>query len=133
MNFRPYLRLPEVVEKNTRTPAKALFCGRKPTTVVGVCLMAYDVGTMRAALRMYVTGAMAYGFTRAVTYDYKSSKEYYNGKTGKCETKDMLLVDKIGRISGMTVAAILVWPVMLGGDLARLECLVKDKDPKEFQ
>jgi hypothetical protein len=97
--------------------------------------MPYDVAMMRAVLRMYVTSTMAYGFTRAVTYAYESSKRYYKGKTGECETKERLLVDKIGTISGMTVtvAAILVWPGMLGEDLARVECLVKGKDPKEYQ
>ena len=86
-----------------------------------------------AVLRLYVNSALAYGFTRAVTYDYESSKQYYNDRTGRREEKEMLLVDKLGTVSSKTVSAILLWPGMLGEDLARLECAVKGKDPKEYQ
>jgi hypothetical protein len=109
--------------KNTCIPVEGLFYYDPLLTAV----------VMLRVLRIYVNSALAYGFTRAVTYDYKSSKRYYNDKTGESEDKEMLLVDKIGRISGMTAAAILLWPGMIGEDLARLECAVKGKDPKEYQ
>ena len=83
--------------------------------------------------RVYFNTTLVYGFTRAVTYDYKRSKRYYNQKTGEYEQKEMLLIDKIGTISGNTLAAVAVWPVMLGEDLARLECAVKGKDPAEYK
>ena len=76
---------------------------------------------------------LAYGFTRAVTYDYKDTKKYYNDRTGVYETKEMLLTDKIGQITGKTCAALIVWPGMLGEDLARLECAVKGRDAREYQ
>ncbi len=68
-----------------------------------------------------------------MTYDYQSTKKYYNKITYESEVKDMLLVDKIGRISGNTCAALIAWPAMLGEDLAKLECAVKGKDVKEYQ
>jgi hypothetical protein len=68
-----------------------------------------------------------------VTYDYKGKKQYYNKITDKHEEKDMLLVDKIGRIMGSTCAALFLWPWILGEDLARLECIIKGKDAREYQ
>lgn len=68
-----------------------------------------------------------------MTYDYKNTKKYYNEITGRYEVKDMLLIDKIGRISGSTCAAGFFWPGMLGEDLARLECAAKGKDTREYQ
>lgn len=91
------------------------------------------VSELYRALRLYVNGALAYGFTRAVTYDYESSKQYYNDKTGREEKKEMLLVDKLGTVWGKTVSTLIFWPGMLGADLARLECAVKGKDPREYQ
>ncbi len=82
-------------------------------------------------LRVYVNTALAYGFARAVTYNYESSKRYHNDKRG--EEKEMLLVDKLGTIAGKTVSAIFLWPGMLGNDLARLECAVKGKDWKDYR
>jgi hypothetical protein len=49
------------------------------------------------------------------------------------ETKEMLLVDKIARITGKTCAALIVWPHMMVEDLTRLECAVKGKDIREYQ
>ena len=85
------------------------------------------------ALRVYFNTCLSYGFVRSVTYDYKSTKKYYNEISGKNEVKDMLLVDKIGHISGSTWAAVFLWPAMLGEDLVRLECAVKGKDAREYQ
>ncbi len=45
----------------------------------------------------------------------------------------MLLADKVGRIAGNTCVALIVWPGLLGEDLARLECAVKGKDVREYQ
>ena len=92
-----------------------------------------EIAAFRTALRLYCGATIAYGFTRASTYDYKSSIEYYNAKTGKCEHKEMLLVDKIGIIARRTAAAVVLWPTMLGEDMTRLECAFKGKDPKEYQ
>ncbi len=68
-----------------------------------------------------------------MTYDYKGTKRYYNEVTDRREEKDMLLVDKIGRITGGTCAALIMWPGMVGEDLARLECAVRGKDVGEYQ
>jgi hypothetical protein len=87
----------------------------------------------RVVFRAYVNTCLAYGFTRSVTYDYKGTKKYYNRNTCEREEKDMLLVDKIGRITGGTCAALIMWPGMVGEDLARLECAVKGKDVREYQ
>jgi hypothetical protein len=92
-----------------------------------------DLLGLQLAVRVYFRTCLAYGFTRSVTYDYKGTKRYYNEVTEKREEKDMLLVDKIGRITGGTCAALVMWPVMLGEDLARLECAVKGKDVREYQ
>ena len=91
-----------------------------------------EMAMMRAAARVYFNTCLAYGFTRSVTYDYQSTKRYFNKITDKSEVKDMLLVDKIGRISGYTCAALILWPAMLGEDMARLECAMKGKDVKEY-
>ena len=84
-------------------------------------------------LRVYLGTTLAYGFTRAVTYDYNGKKYYLNEKTGRHEKKEMLLVDNIGSITGATVAAVVVWPSMLGADLARLECAAKGVDHSEYK
>jgi hypothetical protein len=88
---------------------------------------------LQLAARWYLRTCLAYGFTRSVTYDYMGTKKYYNEVTEKREEKEMLLVDKIGRITGGTCAALIMWPGMLGEDLARLECAVKGKDAREYQ
>ena len=82
---------------------------------------------------IYINTTLLYGFIRAVTYEYDGKKKYFNSKTDKYETKDMLIIDNAGWISRNTIAAIVVWPLMLGHDLTRLECAVRGKDPKEFQ
>jgi hypothetical protein len=86
----------------------------------------------RLAAKVYFNTCLAYGFARSVTYDYKGTKKYYNQSTCEREEKDMLLVDKIGRTAGNTCAALIMWPGMLGEDLARLECAVKGKDIREY-
>ena len=85
------------------------------------------------ALRAYIGTTMAYGFARSATYDYEGTKFYYNEKTGRGERKERLFVDKIGRVAGHSVAAVGVWPCMVWGDLATLECLAKGKDPREYK
>ena len=89
--------------------------------------------TLYRALRVYFHSCVAYGFARSVSYDYKGTKRYYNEVTEKREEKDMLLVDKIGRITGQSCAAVIMWPGMLGEDLARLECAMRGKDHMEYQ
>ena len=92
-----------------------------------------DVTLLYKAARVYLHTCLAYGFTRSVTYDYKGTKRYSNEVTDRREEKDMLLVDKIGRITGQSCAALILWPAMLGEDLARLECAVRGKNAKEYQ
>jgi hypothetical protein len=87
-----------------------------------------DMTLMYKAARVYLNTCLAYGFTRSVTYDYKGTKKYNNQNTGEREEKDKLLVEKIVRIAGNTFAALIVWPGMLGEDLASLECVFKGKD-----
>jgi hypothetical protein len=88
---------------------------------------------LRLIGRVYLRTFLAYGFTRSVTYDYKSTKKYWNEIIVDNETKEMLLVDKIARITGQTCAALVIWPHMVGEDLTRLECAVKGKDVREYQ
>lgn len=88
---------------------------------------------MRALLRGYVNTTLAYGFTRSVTYDYQHTMEYRNKEAGTYETKEMLVIDKIRRVCGHSVMAIGAWPFMLGEDLTRLECVIRGKNPREYQ
>ncbi len=87
---------------------------------------------MLTFFKRYAAATLAFGFTRAVTYNYDGKKFYYNRRTRTTELKDMLLVDSIGRVTGNTCAAIFIWPIMLGDDLTRLECAVLGKDLKEY-
>ena len=88
---------------------------------------------LRRFVNIYVNTTLAYGFTRAVTYDYEGEKKYYNEKKEKYEKKEMLIFDKIGQISAKTFAALFGWPFMLGDDLPRLECAVLGKDHREYK
>ena len=83
-------------------------------------------------MRVYAMITLSYGLVRSVSYDYNGKKEYHNRKTKEYVIKDMLLTDKIGRITGSAAAAMIVWPSMLGEDLARLECKVRGKDIEEY-
>jgi len=102
-----------------------------------VCLEQIGVMSLEPALRLigrvYVRTFLAYGFTRSVTYNYQSTKKYWNEITLDNEMKEMLLVDKMARITGQTCAALFIWPYMVGEDLTRLECAVKGKDIREYQ
>lgn len=91
------------------------------------------VALLLAAAHVYLNTCLAYGFVRSVTYNYKDKKKYYNEITKIHEEKDMLFVDKLGRITGSTCAALIMWPWILGEDLARLECIIKGKDAREYQ
>ena len=82
--------------------------------------------------RYYVNATLGYGFTRAVTYDFSGTKEYFNKKSGKYETKEMILTDKLTGVVSRTCAAITVWPVMLAEDFRRLEFSITRKDALEY-
>ncbi len=82
--------------------------------------------------RLYAPTTLAYGFTRAVTYNYEGTREYWNSRTHKYERKEKLVVDKLATVSGGTFAALLLWQGMLGQDLARLECYLKGRDVREY-
>ena len=84
----------------------------------------------RASNYVYVTAG--YGFVRSVTYDYTGTHSYLNEKKDTFETKEMLWVDKFGRISSRTLSAVFVWPCMLSKDLTRLECAVRGRDAAEY-
>ena len=83
--------------------------------------------------RTYANVCLAYGFTRAVTWDYDGKARYYNPKTDRHEDKQMLLVDQTGRVTHRSIAALVVWPGMLYEDLTRLECFVRGKDYAEYK
>jgi hypothetical protein len=53
---------------------------------------------------------------------------HWNTKHERYKTKEILVLDKIGRVSIKSLAAIVMWPGMLGDDLTRLECYVREKD-----
>ncbi len=80
----------------------------------------------------YSFATLSYGFVRSTTYDYESRKIYLNRKVDELEEKDMLLIDQTGRVLTRTCTAVLLWPVMLGDDLARLECFVRGRNPLEY-
>jgi hypothetical protein len=84
-------------------------------------------------LANYVCATAAYGFVRSATYDYDGAKRYFNKQTLDFEVKERLLIHKFGGVMAGTLAAITVWPFLLAGDLARLECAVRGKDPREYQ
>jgi len=83
-------------------------------------------------VKLYGGTVAAYGFTRAVTYDYENTAEYYNRKTFHYESKEMLFTDRVGTILGKTFSAITGWPFLLGRDLIRLECAARGKDLSEY-
>jgi hypothetical protein len=83
-------------------------------------------------VKYYASATLLYGFVRSVTYDFKPTGEYYNWKTHSYETKDILLVDCVKRVTANTAAAVTVWPLMLNDDIVRLECAVYGKDPREY-
>jgi hypothetical protein len=85
-----------------------------------------------SAVNKYISATLLYGFVRASTYASRTEHYYFNSKTDAYEKKEMLLVDKIGRITGDTAVAIVLWPVMLGQDLAFLECKARGKDPAAY-
>ncbi len=87
----------------------------------------------RMLMKWYMNTTLLYGFGCAVTYDYESMGRYWNKKLERYETKDMLVLDKIGTVMGKSFSAIFVWPGMLGDDLARLECCVRGKDREEYK
>ena len=76
---------------------------------------------------------LAYGFTRAVTYNYEGKQRYYNAKTGNYELKDRLLIDQFGSVMAGSFAAIFLWAPMVGQDLAKLECKLRGKDIREYE
>ena len=82
---------------------------------------------------IYTNTTMAYGLTRAVTWEYDGKCRYLNKKTDMYELKEMLLIDKIGRVSWGTLAAVFAWPVMVVEDLSRLECRLTGKDINEYK
>jgi len=82
--------------------------------------------------RLYAHTTLAYGFTRAVTYNYEGQRDYFNERTRKYEPREKLVVDKLASVSGGTFAALFLWPRMLGQDMARLECYLRGKDASEY-
>lgn len=84
-------------------------------------------------MQNYVSATLLYGFVRSVSYDYKSSKLYFNNKKGIYEKKEMLLIDKISRITKHTIIAVTIWPLMLCEDITRIECAINGKDPSEYE
>ena len=87
----------------------------------------------RKLMHWYMGSTILYGFGRSVTYDYEGTRKYWNKKLERYEKKEMLVLDKIGRVSIKSFAAIIMWPGMLGDDLARLECHVCGKDIEEYE
>jgi hypothetical protein len=83
--------------------------------------------------RIYFNTTWLYGFVRTTTYDHQGVKKYYNKKTATRELKDMLLADKIARITTHTLAAPALWPIMLAEDATRFECFMRGKDPNEYK
>ena len=86
-----------------------------------------------AIMRAYVNTTLAYGFTRSVTYDYQHETQYFNTNAVKFETKEMLLTDKVSRITGQSCLAIVGWPGMICEDLRRVECSIRGKDKNEYE
>ena len=80
----------------------------------------------------YVCGTMSYGLIRATTYDYKGSMSYYSRSKNSMQHREKLLVEKVCDIMGGTFSAMILWPVFMGSDLARLECAVRGQDPVEY-
>ncbi len=86
---------------------------------------------LNRVIKVYAAAAV-YGFTRAVTYDYDGTHQYYNRETIQFETKPLLITDNVGRITGRTIETMIFWPIVMQRDVARLECLARGKDPKEY-
>ena len=82
-------------------------------------------------IRVYLNCTMGYGLGRSVTYERVSTKRYMNNKTERSEVKEMLVVDKMSRIKGISCSAVIMWPVMHGNDLTRLECVALRAEREE--
>ena len=82
---------------------------------------------------IYLGSTMAYGFARAVTYDRESTGLYHNKKTDRGEVKEMLVIDQVWRVMGMTCSTAVLWPFLLGNDLSRLECVMRGKNYEEYR
>ncbi len=67
------------------------------------------------SMKWYVNTTMACMFARAVAYDNNGHASYYSKKTRQDGLKEMLLVDKIGRVTGRTVAALCMACYTWGG------------------
>lgn len=80
----------------------------------------------------YTLLTMGYGFTRAVTYDYETKREYFNHSSEKYEVKPMLYVDRVCMVAGKSFSSMIKWPCMLRKDFSRLECWMYGKDYHEY-
>ena len=83
-------------------------------------------------LARYFAGAYLYGFVHTVAHSYDSHKLYYQKSTASYVQKQKLLADKLSSVAMGTICAPIIWPLMLGQDLAGLECAVQGKDPEEY-
>ena len=88
--------------------------------------------SLRDVIPVYVGATASFGFVRAVTYDYDPVRSYFNKRTREFENKEMLVADKVGMVLGKSIAATAFWPLMLHGDLGRLECWLTGKHSDEY-
>ena len=88
--------------------------------------------SVRSLACCYICCTISYGFVRAVTYDWSSTRRYHQASTRTYETKEKLLADKIGSVVSQTCVACWVWPWMLSMDLMRLECYVREKSIMDY-
>ena len=97
--------------------------------------MSFTLGTQKVIkfVRIYVISTSLYGFTRAVSYDYKDTMRYFNRSSMQIEEKKMLLVDNIGNVVSRTFEANFHWPSMLKKDLIVLECITRGKNVEEYK
>jgi hypothetical protein len=97
-----------------------------------IAIMSKTILSLRDVIRVYVGATASFGFVRAVTYDYNPMRSYFNKQTREFENKEMLVVDKVGMIVAKSISAPALWPLMVHGDLARLECWLTGKRIDEY-
>jgi hypothetical protein len=82
--------------------------------------------------RRYLAATLAYGFTRAVTYDYEDQVFSYNYGKKSYDGHPLLVADTAALIVLKTAVTPVLWPAILHHDVSRLECFWFDKAPPKY-
>lgn len=85
---------------------------------------------MSRALSLYFLGTYAYGLTHGVRF--VQSCPGRNMYTTPTPPKHLLWTDQLLIAGGIALCGPFAWPVMLRGDLTRLECRLRGKRLQDY-